>query len=64
MAEEGLQNPEMLVELERVMALLAFTEPETSPFADVLLESQRFKVSMEYKLVKSKHGILLPCPTA
>jgi len=35
----------MIDRLERAMALLAFDEPTESPFSDLLLESQRHKVS-------------------
>jgi len=35
----------MLDQLERAMALLAFDDPSDSPFSDLLLESQRHKVS-------------------
>jgi len=35
----------MLDRLERAMALLAFDDPTESPFSDLLLESQRHKVS-------------------
>jgi glucose-induced degradation protein 8 len=44
LAEQGRQNAEVLAELEQVMALLAFTEPDTSPFGELLLLSQRHKV--------------------
>jgi len=32
-------------QLERAMALLAFDDPSDSPFSDLLLESQRHKVT-------------------
>ena len=35
----------MLDRLERAMALLAFDDPTQSPFSDLLLETQRHKVS-------------------
>lgn len=38
----------MLDRLERAMALLAFDDPTQSPFSDLLLESQRHKVSSCY----------------
>ena len=34
----------MIDRLERAMALLAFDDPSQSPFSDLLLESQRYKV--------------------
>ncbi len=45
LAERGEENPEILSELERTLALLAFEEPEASPFGDLLHPSQRQKVS-------------------
>ena len=45
LAERGEENPEILAELERTLALLAFDEPENSPFGDLLHPSQRQKVS-------------------
>jgi hypothetical protein len=36
--------PECLPDLERVMGLLAYSEPETSPFADLLKPNFRLKV--------------------
>ena len=44
LAERGVENPDILVELERTLALLAFDEPEKSPFGDLLHLSQRQKV--------------------
>ena len=44
MAERGEENPEILNELERTLALLAFEDPESSPFGDLLHLSQRQKV--------------------
>ena len=44
MAERGEENPEILNELERTLALLAFEDPENSPFGDLLHLSQRQKV--------------------
>jgi len=45
----------MLDRLERAMALLAFDDPAESPFSDLLLESQRHKVSDDlcYLLIHS-----------
>lgn len=44
MAERGEENPDILTELERTLALLAFEDPENSPFGDLLHLSQRQKV--------------------
>ena len=44
LAERGEENPEILQELERSLALLAFDDPEGSPFGDLLHPSQRQKV--------------------
>lgn len=47
LAEAGENNPDVLSELERTMALLAFENPQNSPFADLLLQSHRQKVASE-----------------
>ena len=44
LAERGEECPEILTELERTLALLAFEEPENSPFGELLHPSQRHKV--------------------
>ena len=44
LAERGEENPEILSELERTLALLAFEDPEKSPFGDLLHLCQRQKV--------------------
>lgn len=41
----GEGNPSILTELERTLALLAFEEPQKSPFADLLQTSHRQKVT-------------------
>jgi hypothetical protein len=41
LAERGEQNPSILSELERTLALLAFDDPEKSPFGDLLHPSHR-----------------------
>lgn len=46
LAEKGEENPKILVELERTLALLAFENPEKSPFGDLLNVSQRFRVKI------------------
>lgn len=45
LAEKGEVNAEILDEIERTLALLAFDEPETSPFGELMHPSQRQKVS-------------------
>lgn len=47
LSECGEENPQVLGELERTLALLAFEEPQTSPFGDLLHPSQRQKVASE-----------------
>jgi len=47
LAELGTQNNDYLEELEKAMALLAYDEPETSPFSDLLNLSQRQLVASE-----------------
>lgn len=47
LAERGEENPEILSELERTLALLAFEDPENSPFGELLHPSQRQKVASE-----------------
>ena len=53
LAERGEENPEILTELERVLALLAFEEPEISPFGELLHPSQRQKVWPSLYLVEA-----------
>lgn len=47
MSEAGENNPDILHELERTLALLAFEHPEESPFNDLLEQSHRQKVASE-----------------
>ncbi|KAK3101452.1 hypothetical protein FSP39_003676 [Pinctada imbricata] len=47
LSERGEENPEILSELERTLALLAFENPEDSPFGELLHPSQRQKVASE-----------------
>lgn len=44
LSERVEENPEVLVELEKTLALLAFENPENSPFGELLHPSQRQKV--------------------
>lgn len=47
LAERGEENREILSELEHTLALLAFENPELSPFGELLHPSQRQKVASE-----------------
>ena len=44
LAERGEEDPVVLEELERTLALLAFEDPHQSPFSDLLSHSHRQKV--------------------
>nr|CAG4641175.1 EOG090X0CTI [Eulimnadia texana] len=58
LAERGEQNPAILSELERTLALLAFDDPEKSPYGDLLHLSHRQKVASELNaaILKAEHG--------
>ena len=45
LAERGEESELVLEELERTLALLAFEDPEKSPYGDLLSYSHRQKVS-------------------
>lgn len=45
LSEAGEDIPEVLNELERTLALLAFEKPQDSPFAYLLEQSHRHKVT-------------------
>lgn len=45
LAEQGEESRECLTEMERTLALLAFDNPEESPFGDLLNMMQRQKVN-------------------
>merc|ERR1712018_317750 len=47
LAERGEEDPVVLEELERTLALLAFEDPHQSPFSDLLSHSHRQKVASE-----------------
>nr|XP_054771263.1 glucose-induced degradation protein 8 homolog [Lytechinus pictus] len=47
LSERGEESMEVLPELERTLALLAFEDPACSPFSDLLHPSQRQKVASE-----------------
>lgn len=46
-SEAGETNPEVLNELERTLALLAFEKPAQSPFSDLLDQTHRQKIASE-----------------
>jgi len=47
LAERGEEDPHVLQELERTLALLAFEDPVQSPFSDLLSHSHRQQVASE-----------------
>lgn len=47
LVERVEENPDVLTELEKTLALLAFENPENSPFGELLHISQRQKVASE-----------------
>ena len=47
LSARGEENPEFLEELEQSLALLAFEDPSTSPYSDLLKSSQRLKLVSE-----------------
>ncbi|XP_005096701.1 glucose-induced degradation protein 8 homolog [Aplysia californica] len=47
LSERVEENPNVLPELEKTLALLAFDDPESSPFGELLHPSQRQKVASE-----------------
>lgn len=48
LAEKGLENSEMLPEIECTLALLAFPNPELSPFGELLEIDHRKKVVLMF----------------
>lgn len=48
LAEQGEESRECLTEMERTLALLAFDNPEESPFGDLLNMMQRQKVRLKH----------------
>lgn len=50
LAEQGEESRECLTEMERTLALLAFDNPEESPFGDLLNMMQRQKVDWRLRL--------------
>ncbi|CAH1101093.1 unnamed protein product [Psylliodes chrysocephalus] len=57
LSEAGEEDPSVLSELERTVALLAFEEPLASPFGDLLAPSHRQKVASEVNaaILKMEH---------
>uniref|UniRef100_A0A336MT85 CSON006270 protein n=1 Tax=Culicoides sonorensis TaxID=179676 RepID=A0A336MT85_CULSO len=56
-SEAGESNPEVLNELERTLALLAFEKPQNSPFSDLLDQTHRQKIASELNaaILKQEH---------
>ena len=50
LAERGEEEPLVLEELERTLALLAFEDPSQSPFSDLLSHSHRQKVRLVFQI--------------
>ncbi|XP_026681769.1 glucose-induced degradation protein 8 homolog isoform X2 [Diaphorina citri] len=57
LSESGQSDPDILNELERTMALLAFGEPMNSPFGDLLNQAHRQKVASQLNtaILKMEH---------
>ncbi|CAH0388816.1 unnamed protein product [Bemisia tabaci] len=57
LSEAGENDPTVLHELERTLALLAFEEPTKSPFSDLLQQAHRQKVASELNaaILKVEH---------
>jgi len=58
LAERGEEDTQILQELERTLALLAFEDPFSSPFADLLATSHRQQVASEVNeaILKMEHA--------
>jgi len=58
LSEADEHIPEALMELERILALLAFEKPQNSPFADLLEQSHRQKIASELNaaILKCEHS--------
>uniref|UniRef100_D3TPB9 LISH motif-containing protein n=1 Tax=Glossina morsitans morsitans TaxID=37546 RepID=D3TPB9_GLOMM len=58
LSEAGEDIPEVLSELERTLALLAFEKPQESPFAYLLEQSHRHKIASELNaaILKCEHS--------
>jgi len=58
LAERGAESGFVLEELERMLALLAFEDPEKSPYGDLLSYSHRQKVASDVNaaILKAEHS--------
>ena len=58
LAERGAESGFVLEEIERTLALLAFEDPEKSPYGDLLSYSHRQKVASELNaaILKAEHS--------
>merc|ERR1719436_636279 len=58
LAERGEEDGGVLQELERTLALLAFEEPSSSPFCDLLLPAHRQQVASQLNaaILKAEHS--------
>lgn len=61
LAEQGEESRECLTEMERTLALLAFDNPEESPFGDLLNMMQRQKVGWLVSIFCFLHCALSLC---
>jgi hypothetical protein len=59
LAERGEEEPLVLEELERTLALMAFEDPAQSPFADLLSLSHRQKVNPRHFLFSRSQSAYL-----
>jgi len=58
LAERGEEDSKVLQELERTLALLAFEDPFSSPFSDLLSHTHRHQVASEVNeaILKAEHA--------
>lgn len=61
LAEQGEESRECLTEMERTLALLAFDNPEESPFGDLLNMMQRQKVDASLMTRLNCYFVSLHC---
>ncbi|CAK9297045.1 unnamed protein product [Gordionus sp. m RMFG-2023] len=62
LAEYGEDNSEVLDQLEKTLALLAFDEPEKSPFGDLLSHNHKQKISSDIIAAISNYENLSSSP--
>ena len=60
MAERGEDDPEVRDELERTMALMAFRDPTSSPFKELLTNKQRENVKLAWFIFRSLGKLIWP----